>query len=49
MNARTHAELAGNDELASRCLNDADFQEIVFAGLVEGIFDAVVAQQTPAT
>ena len=33
--------------LVTRCLNDSDFQEVVFAGLVKGIFDAVAAQQTP--
>ena len=41
--------MAGNDELVTRCLNDQDFQEIVFAGLLRGIFDAVVGQQTPVS
>ena len=39
--------MAGNDELVTRCLNDPDFQEIVFTGLLPEIFDAVAAQQTP--
>ena len=39
--------MAGNDELVTRWLNDTDFGEIVFAGLVTALFDAVAAQQTP--
>ena len=40
--------MAGNDVLVTRCLNDADFQEIVFTGLLRGIFDEIAAQQPPA-
>ena len=39
--------MAGNDELVTRCLNDPDFQEIVFTGLLQEIFDAVASRQTP--
>ena len=41
--------MAGNDELVTRCLNDPELQQIVFAGLLRGIFDAVVGQQTPVS
>ena len=37
--------MAGNDALVTRCLNDSDFQEIVFNGLLRGIFDEIAAQQ----
>ncbi len=37
--------VASNDALVTRCLNDTDFQEIVFSGLLRDIFDAVGAQQ----
>ena len=35
--------MAGNDALVARCLNDPDFQEIVFSGLLRDIFDAIGA------
>ena len=41
--------MAGNDELVTRCLNDPDFQEIVFTGLLQEIFDAVATHHTPTT
>ena len=34
-----------NGDFVDRCLNDPDFQEIVFTRLVQGIYDAVTAQQ----
>ncbi len=37
--------MAGNDEIVSRCFNNPDFQEIVYAGLARGIYEAVLAQQ----
>ncbi len=36
--------MADNDEIVKRCLNDPDFQEIVFAGLARGIYETVTAQ-----
>ncbi|MCY3960857.1 MAG: hypothetical protein OXG34_04205 [bacterium] len=36
--------MADNDEIVKRCLNDPDFQEIVFAGLAKGIYETVTAQ-----
>ena len=41
-------QMAGNDELVTRCLNDAEFGEIVFAGLLRSIFDAITAQPPAA-
>jgi type I restriction enzyme R subunit len=41
--------MAGNDALVTRCLNDPDFQEIVFAGLLRDIFDAIGAVEHPNT
>ena len=40
--------MADNDELVTRCLNDADFGKIVFDGLLRGIFEAVTTQETDA-
>lgn len=37
--------MADNDEIVKRCLNDPDFQAIVFAGLARGIYETVTAQQ----
>jgi hypothetical protein len=37
--------MAGNDALVTRALNDVDFQEIVFGGLLQAIFDAAIAQK----
>ena len=39
--------MAGNDALVTRALNDLEFQEIVFGGLLQAIFDAVMAQKHP--
>ena len=39
--------MAGNDALVTRCLNDPDFQEVVFSGLLRDIFDAIEAHQQP--
>ncbi|MCY3911443.1 MAG: DEAD/DEAH box helicase family protein [bacterium] len=36
--------MADNDEIVKRCLNDPDFQEIVFAGLARGIYETVTAR-----
>ena len=36
--------MAGNDVLVTRCLNDPDFQEIVFSGLLRQIFDTIEAE-----
>ena len=36
--------MAGNDVLVTRCLNDPDFQEIVFTGLLRQIFDTIEAE-----
>ena len=36
--------MAGNAEIVKRCLNDPDFQAIVFAGLARGIYETVTAQ-----
>ena len=41
--------MAGNDALVTRALNDPEFQEIVFAGLLKAIFDAVTSQPHQAT
>ena len=38
--------MADNDTLVTRCLNDPEFQQVVFDGLLRGIFEAVAAQQT---
>ena len=38
--------MAGNDALVTRCLNDPDFQEVVFTGLLRAIFDKVTAQES---
>ena len=40
--------MAGNDALVTRCLNDADVQEIVFTGLPRGISEETAAQQLAA-
>ena len=32
-------------EDVTRCLNDPDFQEVVFTGLLRAIFDKVMAQE----
>ena len=47
---RTHnrVPLTGNDALVTRCLNDADVQEIVFTGLPRGISEEIAAQQLAA-
>ena len=37
--------MAENDALVTRCLNDSDFQEVVFAGLLRAIFDKVTTQE----
>ena len=37
--------IADNDALVKRCLNEPDFQRIVFDGLLEGIFQAITTQQ----
>ena len=37
--------MADNDALVTRALNDPDFQEIVFGGLLQAIFDAAIAQK----
>ena len=37
--------MAENDALVTRCLNDPDFQEVVFTGLLRAIFDKVAAQE----
>ena len=37
--------MAGNDALVTRCLNDPDFQQIVFPRLLRAIFDAIALQQ----
>ena len=39
--------MAGNDDLVTRYLDDADFQEIVATGLAEAIY-AAVTQEQPA-
>ncbi len=36
--------MADNDEIVKRCLNDPDFQAIVYAGLARGIYETVTAQ-----
>ncbi len=36
--------MADNDEIVKRCLNEPDFQEIVFADLAKGIYETVTAQ-----
>ncbi len=36
--------MAGNDVLVTRCLNDPDFQEVVFSGLLRQIFDTIEAE-----
>ena len=36
--------MAENDALVTRCLNDPDFQEVLFAGLVRATFDKVTEQ-----
>ena len=36
--------MAGNDEMVTRCLNDPDFQEVVFTGLLRAIFDTITVQ-----
>ncbi|MDE0162318.1 MAG: type I restriction endonuclease [Acidimicrobiaceae bacterium] len=41
--------MADNDALVTRALNDPEFQEIVFAGLLQAIFDAVTNQPQQAT
>ena len=38
--------MADNDALVTRCLNDPDFQEVVFTGLLRAIFDKVTEQET---
>ena len=35
--------MAGNDELVTRCLDDPDFREVVYTGLLESIFDTITA------
>lgn len=37
--------IAGNDTLITRCLNNPDYQEIVFTGLLRAIFDAIEPQE----
>lgn len=34
--------MAGNDAIVTRCLNDPLFQEVVFAGLLRRIFEAII-------
>lgn len=36
--------MAGNDAMVTKCLNDPHFQEIVFAGLLRSIFEAITTQ-----
>lgn len=38
--------MADNDALVKRCLNEPDFQRIVFDGLLEGIFQAITTPQS---
>jgi len=40
--------MAGNDAIVTRCLNDRDFQEIVFSGLLQEIFKAITTPTLPA-
>lgn len=37
--------MADNDPNVKRCLNNPDFQEVVFAGLARGIYETVTGQQ----
>ena len=37
--------MADNYALVTRCLNDTDFQEVVFTGLLRAIFDKVTEQE----
>ena len=36
--------MADNDKLVTRCLNEPDFQEIVYTGILRSIFDAITHQ-----
>ena len=37
--------MADNDALVTRCLNDPDFQEVVFAGLLRAIFETITDEE----
>ncbi len=37
--------MAGNDAIVTRCLNDPQFQEMVFAGLLRSIFEAITDEE----
>ena len=37
--------MADNDALVTRCLNDPDFQEVVFTGLLRAIFEAITDEE----
>ena len=37
--------MAENDAMVTRCLNDPEFQKVVYAGLLRAIFDKVTTQE----
>lgn len=39
--------MADNDALVTRALNDPEFQEVIYAGLLQAIFNAATAQKRP--
>ncbi len=41
--------MAENDSLVSRTFNDPEFQEIVYSGLLQAIFDSVTEKDEPAS
>lgn len=38
--------MAENDAIAARCLNDPEFEEIVFSRLLRSIYDTIRTQDT---
>ena len=40
--------IAANDELVTRCLNDREFQEVVFPALLRAIFDKITTEHAQA-